>query len=100
MFDQVDWNDVKIGRSKASSLLPSILKIPLIESHRKLLSGLIEDGQSLLDIGANNRSLFNYLNISTKKSFSYKSYDIDKSLEHDYYDIGDIKEKFDIIAIF
>lgn len=99
MLDKVDWNDVKIGRSDASRLLPSILKLPLIKNHRDLLTDLIEDGQSLLDIGANNRSLLEYLKLKTGKKFFYKSYDIDKTLEHDYYDIEDINQGFDIITI-
>ena len=55
---------------------------------------------SLLDIGANDRSLYNYISGKTNKKIIYESYGIDNSLFHDYYNLDGIEKKFDIITMF
>ena len=67
MSEKVDWNRLKTGRSKAYRMLPSVLRLPLIRNHREPLLQMIEEGQSILDIGANDRNLKDYLSKNLSK---------------------------------
>lgn len=97
MANGIDWSKIRRGRDAASKLLPQITKIPIAKSNRQVISNILKDGDSILDIGANNRSLEKYLRSITGK-VSYFSLDIDKSLPHDYYDMAAIDRKFDVIV--
>ena len=100
MSEKVEWNRLKTGRSKAYRMLPSVLRLPLIGNHREPLLQMIEEGQSILDIGANDRNLKGYLSKNCSKYYEYYSYDIDESNVHDYYSMMDINRNFDLITIY
>ena len=100
MTSKNKWSYLKSGRTEATKNLPLILSLPLINSYRELLIDHVEEGMSLLDVGANDRRLYNYITEKTHKKIIYESYDIDNSLFHDYYNIDEIKKKFDIITMF
>lgn len=97
MANEIDWSKIRRGRDAASKSLPKITKIPIVKSNRQVISNLLKDGDAILDIGANDRSLEKYLRSITGK-ISYFSLDIDKNLPHDYYDMAAIDRKFDVIV--
>lgn len=95
----MDWNKIKRGRREASRGLPSILDLPIIDGNKVPLFELVKNGTSLLDMGANDRGLYEMIK-KAKKEVDYFSFDIDKTLPHDYYSIEDIDREFDIITVF
>ena len=97
MASGIDWSKIRRGRDAASKSLPKITKIPIVKSNRQVISNILKDGDAILDIGANNRSLEKYIRSITGK-VSYFSLDIDKNLAHDYYDMAAIDRKFDVIV--
>jgi len=97
MANGIDWSKIRKGRDTAAKSLPKITKIPIVKSNRQVISDILKDGDAILDIGANNRSLEKYLRSITRK-VSYFSLDIDKNLPHDYYDMAAIDRKFDVIV--
>lgn len=94
-----EWNEIMKGRKAAAGKLPHILKLPIVESARDLLLKNIKKGDSLLDIGANDRNIEKFLK-QKGIDVEYRSFDIDKTLEHDYYDFNAIDRKFDAIVAF
>ncbi|OGL45855.1 MAG: hypothetical protein A2W05_02475 [Candidatus Schekmanbacteria bacterium RBG_16_38_10] len=97
MADGIDWSKIRRGRDAASKSLPKITKIPIVKSNRQVISNILKNGDAILDIGANNRSLEKYLSSIIGK-VSYFSLDTDKNLPHDYYDMAAIDRKFDVIV--
>ncbi len=93
------WSDIKEARTKVSKQYPSIHKIPLVYSTKKMLikSILQEFNGKLLDIGAGDRFVGEIC--SNQKNIEYKSMDADDTRFHDYYSLNDIDEKFSGIMI-
>ncbi len=78
--------------------LPPINKLPTICGGRDFIAEDIGDNVVLLDIGASDRNLDEFLKRRSKKTVSYKSMDVDRSLPHDYYSFDAISEQFDVIV--
>jgi len=95
----IKWNDVMKGRTLAGRTLPHLLKLPIVKNSWEMVAGLIKDGDSVLDIGANERGLKDWLEQKGLK-VKYYSCDIDRSMQHDYYDLNDITSTFDVIVAF
>ncbi|MBI5492920.1 MAG: methyltransferase domain-containing protein [Deltaproteobacteria bacterium] len=93
-----EWNEIFKGR-KQSAGLRHILKLPIAASGGELLAKALKDGDSLLDIGANDRNIGAFLSNRGLK-ISYFSCDIDRSLKHDYHDLNSIDRTFDAAAAF
>jgi SAM-dependent methyltransferase len=96
---EVDWSKIKDGRNSVKGMFPRVLKLPVIPDANEKLYELLEDGDTLLDVGANDRKTERFLSGKHKKVV-YKSFDIDRRLRHDYYSIDDIQEKFDAIVMY
>lgn len=92
MTSKNKWSYLKYGRTEATKNLPMILSLPLINNYREILIDHVVDGMSLLDIGANDRSLYSYISGKTNKKIIYESYDIDNRLFHDYYNLDEIEK--------
>jgi SAM-dependent methyltransferase len=97
-MSKIEWNKIRTGRDQVASNLKPILKLPLIAGSMDLIQRVVKDGDRLLDVGANNRSLEKTL-LTFGKQVEYYSYDIDRSLPHDYYDLSEIALQFDLITI-
>jgi SAM-dependent methyltransferase len=100
MESSIDWNKIKASKRKALSMYPDLYKIPLIKSHKLILKYVVKDGDEVLDFGANNRSLKEYISKTIQKNVSYYSFDIDRSFEHDFYSLEDIDKVFDVVIMF
>lgn len=95
----MDWSSIKKGRDSVKGMFPRVLKVPIVPDANRLLYDLIPEGGSVLDVGANERKLWDYLK-GMPKNLVYKSFDIDRKYRHDYYSLDDITERFDIIVSF
>jgi len=93
------WNKIMSGRRLASGKLPHVLKLPIISAGRDLLPGLLKRGESLLDMGANDRNVERFLKEKGVEA-EYLSFDVDRSLIHDYYDLSEIDRIFDAAVLF
>ena len=94
----LDWHIRKKTVKEIKNLLPSINKLPVVRGGRDFIVEDINNNVSILDVGANDRNLHDFLVRTCKKDFFYRSMDIDKSLSHDYYSFEEIQEKFDVIV--
>jgi len=95
----MDWSRIREGREKAAQMLPPILRLPIVRSPRDVLLRLVRDGESLLDVGANDRNVKGFL-ADAGLDVQYFSFDIDRSLPHDYYELSAVDRKFDVVVIF
>ncbi len=91
-----NWHLRKKSIREVKNLLPPVHKLPTIRGAKDFISADLPDKISVLDIGASDRNLQDFLLKKGKKEFSYKSMDVDKSLPHDYYSFDEIHEKFDV----
>ncbi len=103
MGPQIDWSSIKKGREdyirryKTGSV--SILEFPIVRSGKEVLKNLIRPGDSLLDIGANDRNLEKFL-AGNGTDAGYFSFDIDKTWPHDYHSLEEIDRIFNICVAF
>lgn len=90
------WNEYNNLRKKFSD---NFYSIPVVFGDEKSIAlDFIPNGCSLLDVGANDRKFFSYLQ---GKRVRYYSMDIDRSLSHDFYSLDEIKKKrFDVVTLF
>lgn len=95
---QPDWNEIFKGRKKAFNL-PNILKLPTVVGRMDVLRSVVKKGDSVLDMGANDRTLKKFFEREDIK-VEYFSLDIDTTLEHDYYSLDSVDRKFDVITAF
>lgn len=93
-----NWHLRKKSMREIKNLLPPINKLPTIWAAKDFIARDLHDKVSLLDIGASDRNLQDFLQKRCKKEFSYKSMDIDRGLPHDYYSFEEIHESFDVIV--
>jgi len=93
------WSELTRGRQEAVETLPNILNLPIVRDKMELLREMVRDGDSLLDIGANDRLLEGQLR-EAGLNVSYTSLDVDKNLRHDYYALNEIEGSFDVITSF
>jgi hypothetical protein len=97
----IDWTLINRAKNLVEDQLDQpILKIPLVSDYREPLVSFLRPGMSLLDIGANNRSLKSHLDSRLDFDYSYKSMDVDRSNEHDFYSLDGMQQRFDAITCF
>lgn len=95
----VNWSEVIKNREQATPNLPNILKMPAVEGRMDILKNIIKEGDSILDIGAYDRTLEKLLD-KTGIKVRYFSFDVDKTMPHDFYDLDGIDQTFDIVTAF
>jgi hypothetical protein len=93
-----NWYIRRKSIREVKHLLPPINKLPTVRGGRDFIADDIRENVLLLDIGASDRNLHDFLKSRTGKAVSYKSMDVDRSLPHDYYSLDEIKERFDVIV--
>lgn len=97
----VDWTIVNRAKNLVEDQLDlPILKLPMVRDFRKPLIEFLRPGMKVLDIGANNRSLKEFMDHELDFGAPYKSMDIDRSHKHDFYTLEEINEEFHAIACF
>ncbi len=93
----VQWNKIAEARRYQKGKLPPIGKIPFVSDDLQLILSAIEEGGTVLDIGAHDRGLERKLTEAGHKVI-YKSMDVDRTHPHDYYSLDDIEETFDLVV--
>jgi len=93
------WSELTRGRQRAVETLPNILRLPIVRDRIDVLRELVKNGDRLLDIGANDRTLERQLS-SAGLDVRYSSFDVDRNFNHDFYALNDIEGSFDIITAF
>lgn len=95
----VNWSEIIKSREQATPNMPNILKMPTVEGRMDILKNIIKEGDSILDIGAYDRTLKKLLD-KTGIKVRYFSFDVDKTMPHDFYDLDGIDQTFDIVTAF
>ena len=93
----IQWSKIAEAREYKKGKLPSFWKIPFITDDLQLILSAIEEGGTVLDIGAHDRALESKLTEAGHKVI-YKSMDVDRSHPHDYYSLDEIREIFDLVV--
>lgn len=97
----VDWTLVNKAKNLVEDQLSQpILNLPMVRDFRQPLIEFLRPGMKVLDIGANNRSLKDFVDGKLGFNVAYKSMDIDRSYQHDFYTLEEIEEEFHAIACF
>lgn len=76
-----------------------IWRIPVRQRHTDLITGRLEQGLSILEIGASDRNILKKINLA-ELNLDYRSLDTDRSLPHDYHSIEDVDRTFRMIWMF
>ncbi len=103
MEQEMNWSYIKRGRQeyclKYKTVHKSIRDFPIVRSGKEVLKSLVKAGDTLIDIGANDRNVERFVT-DNKIDARYFSYDIDRTLPHDFYDLEEIDKKFNICVAF
>ena len=95
----MQWSERFGWREKIHEQYPEIWGLKIVRKRLPYISGYLQDGESVLEIGAFNRELEKRL-----KGFCphihYKSMDVDPSYSHDYSSFDEIRETFDVALLF
>ncbi|HDK81267.1 MAG TPA: methyltransferase domain-containing protein [Nitrospirae bacterium] len=94
------WSGIKKKREEMRKKYPSIFKIPIIYSTKRMLikNTLRDFNGKLLDIGAGDRFVGEICS-DKGRTIEYKSMDADRTRSHEYYALEEISEKFNGIML-
>lgn len=95
----VHWGDRLYWREKVHQQYPEIWDLRIVRKRVPFILRYLRDGESVLEIGAFNRSLEERLKRYYPRIL-YKSLDIDPSYQHDYTSFEEVREKFDMVLLF
>lgn len=97
----IDWTLVNKAKNLVEDQLSQpILELAMVRDFREPLIEFLRPGMKVLDIGANNRSLKDFMDSNLDFKVTYKSMDIDRSHDHDFYSLEEIAEEFNAVACF
>jgi SAM-dependent methyltransferase len=93
------WGEQLHWRGKIHSQYPEIWDLRIVRKRLPFILRYLRDGESVLEIGAFDRSLGERLRRYYPRIL-YKSLDIDPSYQHDYTSFEEVREKFDMVLLF
>src|SRR5687767_8198355 len=96
MPEPLSWSQLYRHRREAAARFGKIFDLPLRKRVRDVLVEQVSDGQRVLEIGAGDRAMGDFLR-SQRPGIAYRSLDIDAQSDHDYRSMDDIGEQFDVI---
>src|SRR3990170_1414373 len=95
----MNWADQLRWRERIHQQYPNLWTLRIVRKRLPFILSRLKDGESVLEIGAFNRSLEERM----KKYYPrilYRSLDIDPSHRHDYRSLEEVKERFDLVLLF
>ncbi len=95
---KLSWSLLYKFRKEIRGMYKSIYSIPLKKKLLHVVAGELKGGESLLDVGASNKTFRNKV-LKLFPDVTCKTMDLDKEADHDYYSLDDIEEKFDVIVL-
>jgi len=95
----VSWSGRFAWREKVHERYPEVWDLKLVRKRLPYIASHIQDGESVLEIGASNRRLEKRLKAFHPR-LRYQSMDIDPAYPHDYASYEDIRETFDVVLLF
>jgi SAM-dependent methyltransferase len=93
------WGEQLHWREKIHQMYPEIWDLKIVRKRVPFILRYLRDGESVLEIGAFNRSLEGRLRRYYPR-IVYKSLDIDPSYQHDYTCFEEVRERFDMVLLF
>ena len=95
---KLSWSVLYKYRRVVRGMYKTVYKIPLKKKLLSVVSGELSGSESVLDVGASDRSLGDKV-LKLHPNATYKTMDLDKEVHHDYYSLDGIEESFDIIVL-
>ena len=99
MCNEISWSALYKHRRAAQARFGKIFDLPIAKRVRDVLLAHVADGDSVLEVGAGDRSMGQMLQRHRSK-VEYRSLDIDAALPHDYRDVRSIDRTFDCVFAF
>jgi SAM-dependent methyltransferase len=93
------WSERFAWREKVHEHYREVWDLELVRKRLPYIASHIQDGESVLEMGASNCRLEKRLKAFHPR-LRYKSMDIDPSYPHDYSSFEEIKETFDVVLLF
>lgn len=94
----LSWSLLYKFRREVRGMYKTVYSIPLRKKLLNVVSGELEGGESILDVGASDKTFCNKI-LKLFPTATCKTMDLDREATHDYYSLDDIEEKFDVIVL-
>jgi len=95
----MEWGEQFKWREKVHERYSEIWDLKIVRKRLPFILKYLKDGESVLEIGAFDRSLGQRLK-NDRPAIIYKSLDIDPTYHHDYFSLDQVQERFDLILLF
>ena len=95
----MEWGEQFKWREKVHERYSEIWDLKIVRKRLPFILKYLKDGESVLEIGAFDRSLGQRLK-NDRPAIFYKSLDIDPTYHHDYFSLDQVQERFDLILLF
>lgn len=99
MSEPFSWSEMYRRRQEAARHFGTIFSLPIVKRVREVLWANVKDGQSVLEIGAGDRSMEQRLH-ERCRNVRYESLDIDPRGQHEYRDLTEVARTFDVVCAF
>ena len=95
----IDWQKLYQQRQAVAAQFGEIWDLPVAKRYHTVLSGIGQNGISMLEIGAGDRSLKEKMT-GYWGALDYRSCDIDSTFPHDFSDIAEVTGEYDLVCAF
>ena len=96
---EMHWAERLRFKEKIHERYPTIWNLRIVRKRLPVILDHLRDGESVLEIGAFDRSLAERLK-KDRPAVVYKSLDIDPTYHHDYLSLDQVQERFDLVLLF
>lgn len=96
---QPDWSSIARFRDEIRNRYHDVWQIPLVKRRKEVLGEVIRNGMTILDVGAGSKDVKKEL-AGLGLTATYRSMDIDGTEAHDYRTLDEIRETYDVVAVF
>lgn len=98
--ESLSWSALYAARRQAAARFgKSVFSLPIERRARDVLSSVVGDGTRVLEVGAGERRMKEFLERS-RRGVVYESMDIDPQGGHDYTDLDDVRGPYDCVFAF
>lgn len=97
--DPISWQRLRAARAEAARRWPSPLRLPLVKRPTDVLYGLLEGGESVLDVGSGDATRRERI-ARRFPEVSYVSVDPDREAHADHVALDTVRASFDLAVSF
>jgi len=93
------WSAQDVFRKGITERFPSNWRLPVRRRHSDVVLDYAKPGQNVLEIGASNRSLRDFL-AGQVSGLTYRTMDVDRNTKQDFYSLEEIIGAYDLALMF